>query len=120
MKEISLSTRREPTHPTLEKASQNQQEESYLFQEHNSLLKNILMMMMVIITTLMWQIRIANNHFITLFCLRMAGILAGEDPALDSLWHAEGGFVFAVTAHKVTITCPASQRFLTSSPGIVC
>lgn len=79
-----------------------------------------MMMMMIIITTLMWQIRIANNHFITLFCLRMAGILAGEDPALDSLWHAEGGFVFAVTAHKVTITCPASQRFLTSSPGIVC
>lgn len=78
------------------------------------------MIIIIIITTLMWQIRIANNHFITLFCLRMAGILAGEDPALDSLWHAEGGFVFTVTAHKVTITCPASQRFLTSSPGIVC
>lgn len=73
---ISLNTRGEPTRPTLEKASQNQQEESHLYQEHNiSLLKKILI---IIITTLTWQIRIANNHFITLFCLWIAGILAGE------------------------------------------
>lgn len=47
---ISLSTRRQPTCPTLEKASQNQQEECHLFQEHNiNLLQKILII--IIITT---------------------------------------------------------------------
>lgn len=110
---ISLNTRTELTCPTLEKASQNQQEESHLFQEHNiSLLKKIIIIIIVIV--------IITPTIISSPCFACGSRDPGWRGALDSLWHAEGGFVFVVTAHKVTITCPARQKFLTSSPGTVC